>query len=210
MSEYLTEEEQVERLKQWWKENGRSIIAGVVIGLGIFGSWQGWRAYEVRQAEKGGRAYDAFAAEARSGNLDETLKAEAVLRSGYADTAYANLAAFETAKQLVNSGRLDEAVERLAQIREKGSNVAIRELARIRLARVYMAQGALDEADRVLQGEVPSAYAAEIAMLQGDLARLRGDATGARSAYERALAQGGADREWLDLMLQNLAGDDAG
>jgi predicted negative regulator of RcsB-dependent stress response len=47
-------------------------------------------------------------------------------------------------------------------------------------------------------------------MLQGDLARLRGDAAAARSAYEQAVAQGGADREWLDLMLQNLAGDDAG
>ena len=51
MSEFLTEEEQVERLKQWWKENGRSIIAGVVIGLGVFGSWQGWRAYQIQQAE---------------------------------------------------------------------------------------------------------------------------------------------------------------
>lgn len=210
MSEYLTDEEQVERLKQWWKENGRSIIAGVIIGLGVFGAWQGWRAYEIQQAEAGGAAYDAFAAKATSSSLDETLKAEEALRGSYADTAYANLAAFETAKQLANSGRFDEAAERLVQVREKGSNVAIRELARIRLARVYMAKGDLEAAEKALRGEAPAAYAGEVAMLRGDLARLRGDAAGARSAYQEALAKGGADREWIDLMLQNLAGDDAG
>ena len=210
MSEYLTEEEQVERLKQWWKENGRSIIAGIVIGLGIFGSWQGWRAYETRQAEQGAAAYDAFAAQAQDGNVEETLKAEAALRGGYADTAYADLAGFETARQLVAGGRLEEAAERLAQIQATGSNVAIRELARIRLARVYLAQGALDEAEKLLEGPIPPAYATEAATLRGDLARLRGDAAAARAAYEQALAQGGADREWLELMLQNLPGDDAG
>lgn len=210
MSEYLTEEEQVERLKQWWKENGRSIIAGVVIGLGIFGSWQGWKAYEIRQAEQGASAYDAFVAQARGGGLDETLKAEAVLRDSYAGTAYADFAGFEAARQLVAGGRLEDAAGRLARIREKGSAAAIRELARIRLARVYMAQGALDQAEKILQGDAPPAYAAEVSTLRGDLARLRGDAAGARSAYEQALAQGGGDREWIDLMLQQLAGEDAG
>lgn len=209
MSEYLTEEEQVERLKQWWKENGRSIIAGVVIGLGIFGSWQGWKAYEIRQAEQGAAAYDTFVAQARGGDLEHALKAEALLRDNYSGTAYADFAGFETARQLVAGGRLEEAGERLARIHEKGSGAAIRELARVRLARVLMAQGALDQAENILKGDASPAYAAELSTLRGDLARLRGDAADARAAYEQALAQGG-DREWIDLMLQNLAGADAG
>jgi predicted negative regulator of RcsB-dependent stress response len=210
VSEYLTDEEQVERLKQWWKENGRSIIAGVVIGLGIFGSWQGWKAYEIRQAEQGAAAYDVFVAQARGGGLEQTLKAEAVLRDDYAGTVYADFAGFEAARQLVAGGRLEDAAERLARIHEKGSDAAIRGLAQIRLARIFMAQGALDAAEKILQGEALPAYAAEVSMLRGDLARLRGDAAAARAAYELALAQGGGDREWIDLMLQNLAGENAG
>ena len=35
MSSYLSEEEQVEALKKWWKDNGTSVIAGVVLGFGI-------------------------------------------------------------------------------------------------------------------------------------------------------------------------------
>ncbi|MEW8396328.1 MAG: tetratricopeptide repeat protein, partial [Candidatus Thiodiazotropha sp.] len=40
MSEYQTEEEQVEAIKRWWKENGTSVIAGLVIGLGGIFGWQ--------------------------------------------------------------------------------------------------------------------------------------------------------------------------
>jgi len=28
---YSTEEEQVEAIKKWWNENGKSIIAGIII-----------------------------------------------------------------------------------------------------------------------------------------------------------------------------------
>ena len=42
MELYDTEEQQVEAIKDWWKENGKSVILGAVIGLGLFG----WRYYQ--------------------------------------------------------------------------------------------------------------------------------------------------------------------
>ena len=42
MSDHLTDEEQVEKVKAWLKENGTSIVAGVVIGLGGIFGWQFW------------------------------------------------------------------------------------------------------------------------------------------------------------------------
>ncbi|HAS13965.1 MAG TPA: hypothetical protein DCS01_01545, partial [Idiomarina abyssalis] len=38
----MDEEQQVERLKEFWKEHGKGIVAGVVIGFGLF---YGWRYY---------------------------------------------------------------------------------------------------------------------------------------------------------------------
>lgn len=32
----MDEEQQVERLKEFWKEHGKGIVAGVVIGFGLF------------------------------------------------------------------------------------------------------------------------------------------------------------------------------
>lgn len=210
MSEYLTEEEQVERLKQWWKENGRSIVAGVVIGLGVFGSWKGWQSYELGQAESGSVAFDSFQTLVQQNDLPAMLTAEDSLRKTYGGSAYADLASFATAQALTNAGRLDEAATRLRAVRDKGTNTAMRELARIHLARVLLAQESFAEANTLLKAEAPPAFLGEIEMLRGDLARMQNDDEGARAAYERALASDGADREWLELMIQNLSGGSAG
>ena len=43
MESYRTEEEQVEALRRWWNENGRSTLFVIVVVLaGTFG-WQGWQ-----------------------------------------------------------------------------------------------------------------------------------------------------------------------
>ncbi|MGL5653635.1 MAG: YfgM family protein, partial [Vibrio sp.] len=43
MELYDTEEQQVEAIKDWWKENGKAVMFGAVIGLGgLFG----WRYYQ--------------------------------------------------------------------------------------------------------------------------------------------------------------------
>ncbi len=43
MDEFLTEDEQADRVKQWLQENGLFILAGVVLGLGGLFGWQSWR-----------------------------------------------------------------------------------------------------------------------------------------------------------------------
>ena len=43
MELYDSEEQQVEAIKDWWKENGKAVVLGVVVGLGgLFG----WRYYQ--------------------------------------------------------------------------------------------------------------------------------------------------------------------
>ena len=58
--EQYTDDERVEDLKKWWKENGASIIVGIALGvMAIFG-WRYWNSYRDAQAETASRAYDAF------------------------------------------------------------------------------------------------------------------------------------------------------
>ncbi len=51
MDAYRTEEEQVEALKAWWDENGRSIVVAIVIALAAGFGWQGWKSQQEGQAE---------------------------------------------------------------------------------------------------------------------------------------------------------------
>ena len=46
MSDYLSDEEQVERLKSWWSENGTSLLASLLVAvLGIAG-WNYYGSYQ--------------------------------------------------------------------------------------------------------------------------------------------------------------------
>ena len=47
-----TEEEQVERLKAWLKENGLSIVLGIVIGVGGIGGYNSVKTIKKRKSKK--------------------------------------------------------------------------------------------------------------------------------------------------------------
>jgi predicted negative regulator of RcsB-dependent stress response len=54
---YRTEEEQLEALKRWWQENGRGIVLGVVLALGLGFGWQAWQTNQQTAAENASILY---------------------------------------------------------------------------------------------------------------------------------------------------------
>ena len=72
MEGYKTDDEQIEHLKRWWQENGKSIIGGITIGLiAIFG-WRGWQDHLVSQGEKASDLYEQMSADLRQEETTET------------------------------------------------------------------------------------------------------------------------------------------
>lgn len=54
----LSEQEQAERLKNWWKKNAAPVVGGVLLGLGAIGGYNWWTAAEEKRREA---ASDLFA-----------------------------------------------------------------------------------------------------------------------------------------------------
>ena len=73
MDIYQTEEEQVEALKKWWAENGKSAVFGVVLGLGAIFGWREWQDYETARAMAASELYQELVVAARS---DDAVKLE--------------------------------------------------------------------------------------------------------------------------------------
>ncbi len=48
---HFAEDEQTEKIRQWWKRNGLAIIVGLVLGVGSVAGYQGWGIDQTRQAE---------------------------------------------------------------------------------------------------------------------------------------------------------------
>ena len=57
MDANLTDEERLEVIKKWWRENGSSIITGVVLGLAVLFGSKAWFAYQDRKAETASNIY---------------------------------------------------------------------------------------------------------------------------------------------------------
>jgi len=202
VADYNNDDEQLEALKQWWKENGAAVVAGIVLGAAALFGWRFWQDYQVEQAQ----AASALYAEMRvqGGDVDTLMAGAEMLRSDYARTPYAALAALEAAAGLVEAGRLEDAEAQLRWALESARLPEVAELARLRLASVIMAQGRASEVLELLEAELPESYAGLVDELRGDAYRAQGDLDAARRAYDRALSSAGSRSEYLQLKRDDL------
>jgi predicted negative regulator of RcsB-dependent stress response len=202
---YETEEQQVEALKKWWKENGTSVIAGVAIGLiGVFG-WRAWVSHRDTVAAQASNLFDQLVISVEAGKADVAAQQATLLRSEYGSTPYAAFAELMEARTRYEKGDLLGAKDALGQAIVKAPDPAFEQMAVLRLARIQIGAGELDAA-RSLLDEHPASppFAAEYATLRGDIARARGDLAAARRAYQKAIAGKAGNADLIQLKLDNL------
>jgi len=206
MNEYETEEQQVEALKRWWKENGTSLIVGLFVGVsGLFG----WRYYVDQNNSHAIHASDLYMQVMQSAALntvdDKTIDINNKLINEFSDTPYAALSSLALAKLEYEKSNIDAATAQLEIAVKHASNDVIKQIANLRLAKVYIEQSKYDEALALLSLSHTAAYDAQYEELKGDLYLAKGDVALARAAYDKAIdLQGAAASRWLKLKRQNL------
>ena len=206
MNEYETEEQQVEALKKWWKENSTSLIVGLFVGVSAL---FGWRYYVEQNNVHAVQASDLYMQVMQSTatkNIDEkTIDIHNQLINAYSDTPYAALASLALAKTEYENDNADGAVAQLELAVKHANDDVIKQIASLRLVRIYIEQKKYDEAMAMLNMEHEAAYDAQYEELKGDLYSARGEVAQARMAYDNAInLQGIAASKWLKLKRQNL------
>ncbi|MDH5387937.1 MAG: tetratricopeptide repeat protein [Gammaproteobacteria bacterium] len=205
MQDFETEEQQVEALKRWWKENASSLFIGLAVG-GF--SLAGWNYYQQTQYQHSVEASDMYVSviaqtELSAGSvLDATVVDKLV--AGYSDTPYAALSALVMAKNEADSGNLDQAVSRLQWAMANAVDDEVKVIAQLRLARLMIAQKKYDEANVLLSSKHTVAFDALYEELKGDLFVAKGQLEQARIAYDKAIASSGNASRWLQLKRQDL------
>ncbi|MFC1680986.1 YfgM family protein [Pseudomonadota bacterium] len=178
-----SEDEQAERLKEWWKKNGTSIVVGVVVGVGAIAGVNYWRDYTRTQSENASHQF----AQMMTATGQEAELAGSELMQDYAGTPYAGLAALFLAKEKYAAGESEESAGMLRWALENTTLPGIQHPARLRLARVLLEQGKIEQAEKLVDVENYEGFDSEYRELRGDMAISRGDAQAARTAYEEAL-----------------------
>ena len=205
MSEYETDEEKVEAIKKWWKENGTSVVAGVVIGLALVFGWRGWVGYRDGVSAQASADFEQLLAGATQGQTESVTKRAELLNEDYASTPYAALGSLVSAKVRYEAGDVSGATADLQRVIAKAPDPALARLAALRLARIQVADGQLDAAAATVSAhDDGESFAGDFAAVRGDIAAARGDLAKAREEYEKAISAGTGLSQLIRLKLDNL------
>lgn len=217
MSAYLTEEEQIEALKRWWKDNGKTIVAATAVSLAIFFGWNQYKDHQVTKAAEGSVIFQKFVAltteigqektsaeqEAQIQTLTEELNAHSN------NDLYANYAQLYLAKLAVEKGDLDSAMTILGKITDESLDLSVKDLARLRHARLLAASGKNEEALTKLSANVSASYASAYSETKGDILLGAKRIQDAHAAYQTALLSTTPDQvmrlQLIKLKLENTA-----
>lgn len=208
VDDYLSDREQEEALRTWWRENWRWILGGVVLGLAILVGWQLWKSHTTKQGEQAAVLYEEY--QAAGADAQKSQASFDKLIAEFPSSAYAMQARLLQAKKNVEAAQYDEAAAQLRNVAENAKDEELAQIARQRLARVLIQQGKHDEALALLDPEKAGAFAPQVRELRGDALFAKGDQEGARAEYAAALvpdADAQIDRSVLEMKLQQVGGE---
>lgn len=214
---YETEDQQIEAVKKWFKENGTSILLSIIVAVAVVFGWQGWNQSQQDSHEAASELYQNMieALALTNSDTDSSRHAKTVKHLGeqliaeHANLHYAYFAGLALAKVAVQNNDFDEAEKQLRWVLEQNGDESITSIARIRLAHVLASQGNIDEGLSLLAGQANAAFKSLNDEARGDLYLQLGNEEQARMAYQSSIdfAKGNGAREnaLVQLKLNDLA-----
>jgi len=194
MEAYRTEEEQLEVLRRWWREQGRMIVLAVAVAvIAVFG-YRAWSQHQQGQQEEVARLYQSLLTAdqqlGQPGATEDQLRTARhlarSLREDHGRSVYGRFGALFEARYALQLGQPGEARQALSWVMERSPGDGLDQLARLRLAQLHYGADELDQALAVLEGgELGSLRSASLS-LQGDIHYARGDREQARQSWQQA------------------------
>jgi len=190
-----TEEEQIEAIKNWFDQNGTSLIVGIVVSLAAVFGYQGWQKSELAESENASALYQDLTEAIVAGPLD-TLSSQQIstgkflaaeLKADFPESTYAHFAALHLAKLAVEDGDLDAAAAELEWIGANKPERPIELIVNLRLAKVKTAQKEYDAALALLNVEKAGAHVSSYQEQRGDIYLAMDKPEQAREAYKLAM-----------------------
>lgn len=202
MSIYMTETEQLEEIKKWWKKHQNwitSILSILLIGVAGFRYWNWHTEKTLQQASS---TYDNMIV-ALSNNDDKSTQSYAnQLVNEYSQTVYASAAHLTLAKVFVKNKEYKKASKELSQVAHQSKREVLSQLATLRLARLLIVQKSYDKALAELATLENSPYTALVDELKGDVFVATGKYLEADAAYHAAISllqQEGVANQYLEM-----------
>ncbi|MFT6986980.1 MAG: putative negative regulator of RcsB-dependent stress response [Psychromonas sp.] len=201
---YETEEQQVDAIKGWWKENGNTLIIGAVVGL--VGLW-GWRFYNesvLTGQERASQAYSDMLLKFEAQGADKDFENISTFVADNIDNSYGVLASLLLAKEAVTQKDFKLAQTQLVQLQSQNSYAPLNAVINLRLARVQFELGEYEQALITLALISEKNFLAKAYQVKGSIYLKQDKLEKARSAFQDAI---NASKGRVDPILQLLFDD---
>lgn len=191
MTTYKSEEEQIAALKNWWKENGNSLLIGIGAALLIVFGWKAYQNSVIEQKAEASMLYQELISAATENSFSDAEEGSTVtylaneLKGKFEETEYALYATMFLAKEASAEGNYDEALAQLNWAKERTEDIRLQHILAGRLARIMSAQGKHDEALNLLTATDPQ-FEASFLEIKGDILKRQGKNDAAIEAYTKA------------------------
>ncbi len=205
----LNEHEQGEAVQKWLRQNGSSLLTGILLGLACILGWNWWQGKNAQAKDEAAAQYAAFTDAVTAGDEAKIKAFAAVVKEKYADTPYVDLVSLGEAQHLQSLGKNADALKALDAAAAGTKDATMKELFALRAARVLLVDGKPADAKKrvdAIAAPLDPAIAFEI---QGDANAALGKRDDARKSYEKAMTsldQASPLRRLLELKLIDAGG----
>jgi predicted negative regulator of RcsB-dependent stress response len=190
---HFAQDDETEKLKQWWKRNGTGIVAGIVIGIGGVSGIQGWRMYQDYQAGQASMYYEQMLVAVAKEDNEAVVRAADTLVASHSETGYADIARLMLARLAADAGNHGQTEAALENLLAVTKDPAMAHTARIRLAVLALQAGKPDRIKALAAEGQNEGFASQYQELLGDALAEVGDWGKAQQAYQTALATMASD-----------------
>ena len=208
MSIYMTEDEQIEAIKTWWKRYNTIVIVSVSLVLLAISGYRYWAWHEEKMTQQASNTYEQLML-AFSNQDNKGIRGYAnLLLVDYGKTVYADAARLTLAKLYVARDKYPQAREELSYVAAHSKMPALQQVANIRLARLLAADKSYDSALDKLANIKDVAYLPVVNELKGDIFAATHRYPEAISFYREAINQAqasGMGNLFLEMKTNELA-----
>ena len=204
MAYSIEEEQEINQLKDWWKENGKTIIVAFILGVGGMFGWRYWQAYQAEQIAQASSQYDALIYSAQQDKQAKKANIEQFVQAN-SKTAYAVFALLDEAKKAAEKQDFAAAEVNLNQALTQSQDEVLTSIVALRLSAVQFQLGQLDNALTTLNQVKGESFNARKAILTGDIQVAKGDKVAAKNSFDQAQQSGSQlEQQVAKMKLNNL------
>lgn len=205
MQNYDNETDQLEVVRSFFRENGKAILLGIVLGSGGLFGWNYWQTYQENSAAESAAGFYQVSQQLAADKADALVEAERFVIAN--KNVYGVFAALDVAQNLVKNADYENAQRQLEAGLAQTDDINLHSLINLRIARLQMQQQQPDAALQTLSKVSAIGWLAQMQEIRGDILVAKGDLAAARVAYTEGmqLDPSQAYQSLLSIKLNNIS-----